>query len=101
MDERIATAQERVAEAKRNAAAAQSKLNSLRKEVARGERKKRAHRLIVMGSQLEQIGLADGEQVGRFLAALRLWSFTDPTTSQKLAVIDEAVRRAKAPASGQ
>jgi hypothetical protein len=98
MDDRIAVAEAKVAEAKRRAATVQSKLNSLRKEVTRTERRKRAHRLIMMGSQLEQIGLTDGEQVGRFLAALRLWSFTDAATSQKVAVIDEAVRRAKGPA---
>lgn len=101
MDERIAAAEAKVAEAKRHAAMVQSKLNSLKKEVAHTERKKRAHRLIVMGSQMEQIGLQNGDQVGRFLAALRLWSFTDPTAAQKVPVIDEALRRAQITIPGE
>lgn len=95
MVERINAAEERVKNARQAMTAAQQRVNMLKREANRAERKKRTRMLIQMGAELQSVGLQDASQVARFFSALRPWTFVERETGQKKSILDTALEKAR------
>ena len=96
VSERIQAAEDRAKGAKRAALHAQAKVNSLKREVAKSERRKRAHLLISMGADLQSLGLRDSEEVQRLIAKLKSWTFTDKDTGNKIGILEDSLAKVAA-----
>ncbi len=91
MSERLQAAEERAKSARRAAMNAQTKVNGLKREAMKTERRKRAHLLIAMGAQLQSVGLRDAAEVGHLLALLKPWTFTDKESGERLGIFDDCL----------
>ena len=97
MDDRISSAEARAQQAQMRAREAEAKVNVLRREAAKTERKKRARALIQMGAELHALGLRDASDVGRFLSILRGVSVRDAQTGERVQLLQRVVDKATEP----
>ena len=95
IEERITTAETRAIEAKRAAQIAQQRVNALKREAGKAERKRRTRTLIQMGAELHAVGLHDAAEVGRFLTALKAWTYTDKNSGERLPILNDLLLKAR------
>lgn len=91
--DRVALAEARAQRAKNLAHAATLRVNRLRRDISRTDRRRRAHSLIQMGAELQALGVADASEVGRLIATLKTWMFTDKVTGEKRSILTDAVAK--------
>ncbi len=95
IEQRIVTAETRAIEARKAAQVAQHRVNALKREAAKAERKRRTRTLIQMGAELHALGLKDAAEVGRFLTALKAWTYTDKISGERIPIVNDLLLKAR------